>query len=118
MKIDLETVDSMVDHWWHIGEQRATAAMADHNGDYEKAVYADDAVLAFVIYACLKKLLKIELEELEGHKHYQKYIAREDNGEFFFYDEIWCHKHGPYETEVQAVIAHQEYCASLNGSKK
>lgn len=36
-----------------------------------------------------------------------------EGGEWFFWDEIWCDRHGPYATERQARDAIAAYAAAL-----
>lgn len=39
--------------------------------------------------------------------------VRFEDGKWWFYDEVWVDRYGPYETEMEATDACAEYCRTL-----
>lgn len=44
---------------------------------------------------------------------YKDPIHQNEDGKWYFWDEVWAFEMGPYDTEEAARTALDEYCASL-----
>jgi hypothetical protein len=41
--------------------------------------------------------------------------VHEENGKWYFWDETWAHREGPFDTEEEARAAVEDYCRNVLG---